>query len=242
MSARVCSASDRELRWACHRSMSLALRDFHNISYSNSHRSRRKRLHLGAVDTQSLAEPGLRGLASEASYPSPPMSNPPSPSVSARSTTEVEIANPPFRTLTTVASPKASTAPYTLPAISSSLTSDPSQSPIQPWHNYTSSAADQPLSSPAPRGTASAADLATMEILSSAPRIAESRSAQALLSQNSLERSNISREQNVSRSRQTRRTKAHVASACVNCKKAHLSCDIQRPCTRCVATGKQVGP
>jgi hypothetical protein len=38
-----------------------------------------------------------------------------------------------------------------------------------------------------------------------------------------------------------RRTKAHVASACVNCKKAHLSCDVQRPCGRCVASGKQVG-
>ena len=37
-----------------------------------------------------------------------------------------------------------------------------------------------------------------------------------------------------------RRTKAHVASACVNCKKAHLSCDIQRPCGRCVSSGKQV--
>jgi hypothetical protein len=44
-------------------------------------------------------------------------------------------------------------------------------------------------------------------------------------------------------SRQTkpaRRTKAHVASACVNCKKAHLSCDVQRPCGRCVSSGKQV--
>ncbi|OCL07051.1 hypothetical protein AOQ84DRAFT_65998 [Glonium stellatum] len=36
-----------------------------------------------------------------------------------------------------------------------------------------------------------------------------------------------------------RRTKAHVASACVNCKKAHLSCDVQRPCGRCVTSGKQ---
>jgi hypothetical protein len=39
-----------------------------------------------------------------------------------------------------------------------------------------------------------------------------------------------------------RRTKAHVASACVNCKKAHLSCDVQRPCGRCVSSGKQVSP
>lgn len=38
-----------------------------------------------------------------------------------------------------------------------------------------------------------------------------------------------------------RRNKAHVASACVNCKRAHLSCDVQRPCTRCVTSGKEVG-
>ncbi|KAK8156372.1 hypothetical protein BKA80DRAFT_136940 [Phyllosticta citrichinensis] len=36
-----------------------------------------------------------------------------------------------------------------------------------------------------------------------------------------------------------RRNKAHVASACVNCKRAHLSCDVQRPCMRCVASGKE---
>lgn len=35
-----------------------------------------------------------------------------------------------------------------------------------------------------------------------------------------------------------RRAKAHVASACVNCKKAHLACDAQRPCPRCVSIGK----
>jgi hypothetical protein len=40
--------------------------------------------------------------------------------------------------------------------------------------------------------------------------------------------------------RTTRRTKAHVAKACQNCKKAHLSCDEARPCARCVASGKQV--
>lgn len=40
--------------------------------------------------------------------------------------------------------------------------------------------------------------------------------------------------------RTSRRTKAHVAKACQNCKKAHLSCDTARPCARCVASGKQV--
>lgn len=40
--------------------------------------------------------------------------------------------------------------------------------------------------------------------------------------------------------RTARKSKSHVASACINCKRAHLSCDVQRPCARCVASGKQV--
>jgi hypothetical protein len=40
--------------------------------------------------------------------------------------------------------------------------------------------------------------------------------------------------------RATRKTKAHVASACVNCKKKHLRCDTTRPCRRCVQSGKEV--
>ena len=43
-----------------------------------------------------------------------------------------------------------------------------------------------------------------------------------------------------SSTRTGRKSKAHVASACINCKRAHLSCDVQRPCARCVASGKQV--
>lgn len=35
-----------------------------------------------------------------------------------------------------------------------------------------------------------------------------------------------------------RGTKPHVPSACTNCKKAHLACDLSRPCHRCQATGK----
>ncbi|RKP09502.1 hypothetical protein THASP1DRAFT_28707 [Thamnocephalis sphaerospora] len=41
------------------------------------------------------------------------------------------------------------------------------------------------------------------------------------------------------RARSPRRgTKTHVASACFNCKKAHLACDVSRPCRRCVTMGK----
>lgn len=39
--------------------------------------------------------------------------------------------------------------------------------------------------------------------------------------------------------KQQRKTKGHVASACVPCKKAHLRCDAQRPCSRCVSNGKK---
>ncbi|KAI7825929.1 hypothetical protein BX661DRAFT_184414 [Kickxella alabastrina] len=35
-----------------------------------------------------------------------------------------------------------------------------------------------------------------------------------------------------------RGAKPHVPSACTNCKKAHLACDLQRPCHRCVNSGK----
>ena len=37
-----------------------------------------------------------------------------------------------------------------------------------------------------------------------------------------------------------RRAKAHVPSACVNCKKKHLACETKRPCNRCITNGKQV--
>ena len=37
-----------------------------------------------------------------------------------------------------------------------------------------------------------------------------------------------------------RKNKSHVARACANCKKAHLSCDTSRPCARCVSTRKEV--
>lgn len=41
--------------------------------------------------------------------------------------------------------------------------------------------------------------------------------------------------------RSARRAKAHVPSACVNCKRKHLRCEQRRPCHRCVQAGKEVG-
>ncbi|KAF2227014.1 hypothetical protein BDZ85DRAFT_57123 [Elsinoe ampelina] len=36
-----------------------------------------------------------------------------------------------------------------------------------------------------------------------------------------------------------RRSKTHTLTACNNCKRAHLGCDVARPCSRCVLSGKQ---
>ncbi|MCJ1292265.1 hypothetical protein MMC34_003815 [Xylographa carneopallida] len=36
-----------------------------------------------------------------------------------------------------------------------------------------------------------------------------------------------------------RRAKAHVPSACVNCKRKHLACETRRPCNRCLQAGKE---
>ncbi|KAL9104557.1 MAG: hypothetical protein Q9163_000531 [Psora crenata] len=36
-----------------------------------------------------------------------------------------------------------------------------------------------------------------------------------------------------------KRAKAHVPSACVNCKKKHLACETKRPCNRCIQNGKE---
>ena len=43
-----------------------------------------------------------------------------------------------------------------------------------------------------------------------------------------------------STTRQRRKPKTQVQSACWKCKKDHLSCDVNRPCHRCVASGQQV--
>ncbi|KAJ2660235.1 hypothetical protein IWW48_003067 [Coemansia sp. RSA 1200] len=49
----------------------------------------------------------------------------------------------------------------------------------------------------------------------------------------------VTARQSVSKApRNGRGAKPHVPSACTNCKKAHLACDLQRPCRRCVNSGK----
>ncbi|QUC20183.1 uncharacterized protein UV8b_04424 [Ustilaginoidea virens] len=50
--------------------------------------------------------------------------------------------------------------------------------------------------------------------------------------------SNAVENQSMNSPKSLRKSKGHVASACVPCKRAHLRCDAQRPCSRCLSNGK----
>ncbi|KAH9810479.1 GAL4-like Zn(II)2Cys6 (or C6 zinc) binuclear cluster DNA-binding domain [Teratosphaeria destructans] len=174
-----------------------------------------KRKHDTLLDTR-----GQHWLA----YPSPPMSVPPSPAPSSAVDLPAitTIASEPAGSVasrattfhpTTAFSPAAA-QPASLPSILSNL-----QAPGHATGNV--------LSTPGPQNVTAAtqrtpAVFATPQ-LASLPQHGHSVPTTA----------------GPSASRGSRRSKAHVASACINCKRAHLSCDVQRPCTRCVAAGKQ---
>ena len=148
----------------------------------------------------------------EYSYPSPPMSNPSSPPQTPIHT-PVSLATDPSPCSTDIA---PSISP--MPSLAISLpTATPAFTFPHPGH--------APVLPPFP----------TTERQYLFP--ANFRVQQAPGSQLGLTRSI---DDGPSTSQGARKSKAHVASACVNCKRAHLSCDVNRPCGRCVATGKQV--
>ena len=157
----------------------------------------------------------------ELTYPSPPMSSPPSPrqppqqaslSAASESTSAVAHGIVPGITL----SPgQVAIAPTTQPP-----------PPPPPFPSYVSNAPTFTAASGAPLG----AQIGSVGILHDDPRIiAGPATVTTGLSAGSPQLT-----------RTGRKSKAHVASACINCKRAHLSCDVQRPCARCVASGKQV--
>ena len=219
--------------------MSSALKALYDKPYIQIHHSGR-RPQQGQVDFQRPAKARLGKPALKASHPSPPMSRPPSPPLLARSMAEVEVFTPNLHTSIATSVHETIATPLTTRAILSNLSGGPLSSSAQSWPRPISSMANPSSTSTAPRIAGGTVAIAPMDMSSLAERTSESRASQILLSENQLEGTTTGMRQNVQRTRPTRRTKAHVASACVNCKRAHLSCDIQRPCIRCVATGKQV--
>lgn len=160
-------------------------------------------------------------------YPSPPMSSPPSPPSSSASELSRSLVGEALANVSTIAVPANLTA---------------TNVPVPP-HSYQASALPPPpLPPPHPRplpDPSSAGDPALagptlfqhrgFGVFQPGTTAASSSSAFAVSPTDAGQPSN----------RSGRKLKAHVASACVNCKRAHLSCDIQRPCARCVASGKQ---
>lgn len=154
----------------------------------------------------------------EGLYPSPPMSNPPSPP----STQEKETAVP---TTTDQQSGSTTTDPVTsirMPGVTAAAPSfgRPFYEPVSlpPLASAPPLPARAQPSAYAPLGSQL---LQTTSSITSSPALAFETTRSTA-------------------PRGGRKSKAHVASACVNCKRAHLSCDVERPCARCVASGKQV--
>ncbi|KAF7194152.1 Transcription activator of gluconeogenesis ERT1-2 [Pseudocercospora fuligena] len=155
----------------------------------------------------------------EVSYPSPPMSNPPSPPRLPQDQS-------------------ATFASVSQPLTSSSITAT---STLMPAVAIATSSLGPPFYEPAAQAPGHARSAPSFTTPTSATAITTSSQSQPTSSaptawQPSAENESITRPTS---SRGGRKSKAHVASACINCKRAHLSCDVNRPCARCVASGKQ---
>jgi hypothetical protein len=153
-------------------------------------------------------------------YPSPPMSNPPSPP---RQPPESSLSTVTSATTATPAAGSVSISFYPAPSVSTAPAYPFTQSYNPPQYGYPAPLPVQTQTWPGPPPPPPfSATYAPPMLSSSVPASVEAATARP------------------STSRPPRRSKTHVASACVNCKRAHLSCDVQRPCGRCVTSNKQV--
>lgn len=149
-------------------------------------------------------------------YPSPPMSSPPSPTrrpsdFTLPSTRSEQFLAGPTNPILTSSTAEYSSHQITAPIATSGLT----KPDVPAYHHPPASFATGPGIAPLGPGSVAGAYATTSY---APPPITHQRTA----------------------SQDARKSKTHVASACVNCKRAHLSCDVQRPCARCVSSGKQV--
>lgn len=167
------------------------------------------------------------------SYPSPPMSSPPSPS-----RTQAELTYGDSRTsvqniasredpVTTFGPALATSLPTILPLSTSADLPQPSIAAAFP----TAPSVPPPYQPPTPSLPLAGHVPRTFGF--GGPRLEPNVGAVPVVP-------SAASEHGPAPTRGGRKAKAHVASACINCKRAHLSCDVQRPCGRCVATGKQV--
>ncbi|KAI5239983.1 hypothetical protein E4T42_08523 [Aureobasidium subglaciale] len=165
------------------------------------------------------------------SYPSPPMSSPPSPQRKGSDippSQATAFQNFTLSTTTTSINPPTTSSDFTITFVPTDVSASTLQS--------------------IPRSL----DLVQVAGSSDAPRTYSSSSAESIaLIRRTGSISSVSnvldhlptagpsaRQPSPNTGRGGRRAKSHVANACNNCKRAHLSCDVERPCSRCTATGK----
>lgn len=155
------------------------------------------------------------------SYPSPPMSSPPSPN----RTQPHEVASGTARSIREDTTTSRGPASTVVPALATTLPSAQAAFPQAVFGQPFGAAPRTIVPSSAFDQAGARVDPSNEQIRTAAPSIPATPSTAGPSAS----------------VRGGRRAKAHVASACINCKRAHLSCDVQRPCTRCVASGKEVG-
>jgi hypothetical protein len=168
------------------------------------------------------------------SYPSPPMSSPPSPQRKVS-----DIQPPPVTTsselthsgTTTSTETSITGTDFNLPPVSVGVLASTLHSIPQSFAATPTAASSEVPRTQSSSSTESLALLHRTESASSASNVPDLLATAGSSVGQSF--SNIGRG--------GKRAKAHVANACNNCKRAHLSCDVERPCGRCVATGKAVG-
>lgn len=153
-------------------------------------------------------------------YPSPPMSNPPSPT---RPSIARSLSTAGESSYATTAALPTTSAPFTATTTSSIL-------PFQALTQVTGSTIAPPLTQTSSSSNVGPASSGSVDLAS----------GQNVFTVGQLSTVGSSIDDSAA-TRSGRKSKAHVASACMNCKRAHLSCDVQRPCARCVASSKQVG-
>jgi len=153
-------------------------------------------------------------LGAVSGYPSPPMSSPPSPT-----------RRPSDLTLLSTTRSEQFLHVSTNPPLTSSVAEYSSQQTTTPVASLGITASDVPAYHPTAL-FATGSGIATLGSATSAYP-PTSYAPPSTIHQRTI-------------SQDARKAKTHVASACVNCKRAHLSCDVQRPCARCIASGKQV--
>lgn len=178
--------------------------------------------HQASYQNRSLQQTTLRRKSAHlwdgaqgaiSGYPSPPMSSPPSPTRRPSDLTLPSTRSEQFLPVSTNPPVASSAAEHTSQQTTTPITSLRFPNPDVPAYHPTASFATGP-------GIATLGSTTSAYPPSSyAP---PSNTHQRTISQDA------------------RKAKTHVASACVNCKRAHLSCDVQRPCARCIASGKQV--